>query len=241
MLKIWTRRMGWVVVAAACTAALGQGTDAESKGVAERRAQAIALRDSFVRATVAAGMSCPTAPPKIVVKDVPSYGSFDPVTNTLTTGAWEQLTDEEKGTFLRMLGPGTTDDAARAEFEIGANHWVFMRELVGWWQACRKVAEIASKYAYESGVNRIAAAYWREHDASIITHQRGVFESIESNVPSPVPAGQSVEAYYDAHYPDKFKTVLEYLWFQARMCLAVFDEKPGPTFAQALKESSPSN
>ncbi len=49
-----------------------------------------------------------------------------------------------------------------------------------------------------------------------------------------------MESYFDAHYPDKFKSVLEYIWFQARMCLTSFDEKPSPTLAQALKETSPS-
>jgi hypothetical protein len=240
MLRALTRSMGWILLSAACGVALGQGTGVQSRGVAERRAQATALRDSFVNATVSAGMSCPIAPPKIVVEDVPSYGSYDPATNTLTTSAWEQLTDEEKSGFFRMLGPGATEDAARAEFEIGAHHWVFVHELGHWWQACRKVPETGSGYRFESGANRVATAYWREHDASILTHQRGVFEFIESHVPSPLPAGQSVEAYFDMHYPDKFKTVVDYIWFQARMCLAIFDEKPSPTFAQALKEISSS-
>ncbi len=125
MRKALTRRLGWILAAAVCGAALGQRTGAESKGVADRRAQATALRDSFVKATVSAAMSCPITAPKIVVQDVPSYGSYDSATNTLTTSAWEQLTNEEKSGFFRMLGPGTTEDAARAEFEIGAHSWVF--------------------------------------------------------------------------------------------------------------------
>jgi hypothetical protein len=238
MLKAFGRRMVWIVVAASCGAALGQGTGAaERKGVAEVRVQATALRDAFVKATVAAGMSCPIAPPKIVVEDVPSYGEYDPETNTLKTSAWELLSNEEKGGFFQMLGPGATEEAARAEFEIGAHHWVFVHELGHWWQACRKVPETTGGYAREAGASRVAAAYWREHDPSIIAHQRGVFEFVMSNVPSPVPPGQSVEAYFNAHYPDKFKSVLEYIWFQSRMCLTLFDEKPSPSFAQALKET----
>ena len=240
MLKALARRMAWIVVAAACGLAQGQGTQAESKGVAERKAQATALRDSFVKATVAAGMSCPIGPPKIVVEAVPGFASYDSVTNTLTTGAWEQLSDEEKSRFFRMLGPGTTEVAARAEFEIGANHWVFVRELEGWWLACRKVPQQGSAYAFEYGVNRVDAAYWREQDASIIAHMRGVFQSMQSHMPNPVPIGQSIEAYYDAHYPDKFKGPPEYLWFQAQICLALFDEEPSPTFAKALKDISSS-
>ena len=172
--------------------------------------------------------------------DVPSYGSYDAETNSLRTSAWEQLTDEEKSGFFRMLGPGTTAEMARAEFEIGAHSWVFVHELGHWWQACRKVPETGSGYAIESGADRIAAAYWREHDASIIAHQRRVFEFIQSHVPSPVPAGQSTEGYFDTHYPDKFGSVLEYIWFHTRMCLLLFEEEPNPTFAQALKETSSS-
>ncbi len=237
MPKAMARRTGWVVTAA-CGIALGQGTAAESKGVAERKAQATALRDSFVKATVAAGMSCPTAPPKIVVEDVPGYASYDPTTNSLKTGTWEQLTGEEKSRFFGMLGPEATEREARAEYEIGANHWVFVRELEGWWQACRKLPETGSAYAFESGVNRVEAAYWREQDASILEHMHRVFQSLQSRVPNPVPVGQSAETYYDAHYPDRFKGPPEYLWFQARMCLALFDEKPSPTFAQALRDIS---
>ncbi len=81
----------------------------------------------------------------------------------------------------------------------------------------------SSAYAFESEVNRLEAAYWRQQDASVIEHIRGVFQSLQSRVPSPVPEGQSVEAYYDAHYPDKFKRPPEYLWFQARMCLTSFE------------------
>jgi hypothetical protein len=52
MLRALTRSMGWILLSAACGVALGQGTGVQSRGVAERRAQATALRDSFVNATV---------------------------------------------------------------------------------------------------------------------------------------------------------------------------------------------
>jgi hypothetical protein len=235
MLKAFGRCMGCVLVAAVCGAAWGQTE--ESKGVGAVRVEATALRDEFVKATVAAGMSCPIAPPKIVVEDVPSYGQYDPEMNTLKTSAWELLSDEEKSGFFRMLGPGATEDAARKEFEIGAHHWVFVHELGHWWQECRGVKVTKDGYAFEAGANRVAAAYWREKDAAVIAHQKAVFEMVQAHVPNPVPTGQSAEAYFNAHYPDTFPSVVEYIWFQARMCLAAFDEKPAPTFAQALKET----
>ena len=84
---VW--RLGWIMAAAASGLALGQQIGAEYKGGAERRAQATALRDSFVKATLTAGVGCPSTPPKIAVEDVPSYASYDSETNILNTGTWE--------------------------------------------------------------------------------------------------------------------------------------------------------
>ena len=73
--------------------------------------------------SAAAGFACPIAPPMILVVDVPSFGNYDPQSNTLNTPAWEQLTDGERSRFYRLLGPGTSEAAARGEFETGAHHW----------------------------------------------------------------------------------------------------------------------
>jgi len=102
-----------------------------------------------------------------------------------------------------------------------------------------EVEFVKQPYGFEYRANRIAAAYWREHDPSVIAHQRGIFKYVLDRVPSPVAAGGSAEAYFDNHYPDKFKSGPEYTWFQAGMCLKVFDESPAPSFAQALKETKP--
>ena len=221
----------------------GAKAAALTEAVAATRVQMEGLRDDFVKATVAAGFTCSIAPPTIVVEDVPTYGSYDPDRNTLTTSTWEQMTEGEKGGFYRLAGPqsgpGASEEAARREFEVGAHHWVFVHELGHWWEKCRHVSEEGNHYGYESGANRVAAAYWRERDPSVIAHQRAVFTLILSRLPNPVPDGQSAEAYFNAHYPDKFASVREYIRFQAQMCLAVFDEKPAPTLAEALKQTAP--
>ena len=253
MLSLWSRG-GWkgvrgafvlggamVTVAAGGVGQITAGAKgaALTGGVAATRAQMERLRDDFVKATRATGVTCSIAPPTIVVEDVPTYGSYDPDRNTLTTSTWDQLTEAEKGGFYRLAGAGAVEDAARKEFEVGAHHWVFVHELGHWWEQCRHVSEEGNHYAYESGANRVAAAYWRERDPSVIAHQRAVFTLVLSRLPNPVPEGQSAEAYFNAHYPDKFGSVREYIRFQAQMCLAVFEEKPAPTFAGALKQTVP--
>lgn len=210
----------------------------ENVGIAATQAQMTSLRDEFAKATVKAGFVCPIAPPTIVVVDVPSFGNYDPESNTLETPAWEQLTDGERGRFYRILGPGTTEAAARAEFETGAHHWVFVHEMGHWWQACRGVVSRDKHYAVEFGANRIAAAFWRQQDPHLVAHQRAVFEGLLQRTQSPVAEAQNIETYFDANY-EKLGPTPAYIWFQARMCVTAFDEKPEPTFAQALKQTTP--
>ena len=202
--------------------------------ISATRAQVEALRDEFVKATVAAGQTCPITKPRILVQDVPSFGDYDAGTNTLTTPAWEQLTDKERGVFYHALGPETPEAAARLEFETGVHHWVLIHEMGHWWQACRGGQKAKDHYGIELGADRIAAAYWQERDVQLIAHQRAVFVNIVDNFPNPVPAGQSAEAYFNANY-DKLGPTPAYIWFQARMCIAALSEDPIPSFADALK------
>jgi len=229
---------GLVVGSGVGQAAPASGATADTAAVEATRVKMTALRDAFVKATVDAGFSCAIAPPAIEVVDVPSFGNYEPETNTLKTGAWEQMPKQERGIFYQLAGPGATEEAVRAEFETDAHHWIFVHEMGHWWQACRGVADHGDHYAIESGANRIAAAYWRERDATIVPHMRAAFEMVLSHAPNPVPAGQTVEAYFNANY-ETLGPSPAYPWFQSRMCVTVIDERPMPTFAQALKETKP--
>ncbi len=229
------------IAASAAKPALAQAAPtlaALDKEVAATRAQVTALQDNFVKATGAAGLTCAIAPPTVVIEDVPSFGSYDPDTNTLRTSSWSQLTDEERPMFYKFLGPRTTEAQARREFEDGVHHWVLVHELGHWWQACRGAMDHGDHYAIEYGADRIAAAYWQEHDPSVIAHQRPVFETILKQWPNPVPPGQGVEPYFNANY-EKLGPTPAYLWFQSRMCVTAFEEKPAPSFVQALQQTVP--
>ncbi|HTB98173.1 MAG TPA: hypothetical protein VK716_14270 [Terracidiphilus sp.] len=237
----WMREwMGFAFVASCCAiAGVAQATAGAKSSVPEAvisatRTQVESVRDEFVQATSAAGQRCSIAKPKIVVADVASLGSYDPETNTLTTPAWEQLTDKERGVFYHALGPETPEAAARLEFETAAHHWILIHEMGHWWQACRGARKGNGHYAIELGADRIAAAYWQERDMQLIAHQRAVFVNIVNNFPSPVPAGQNSETYFNANY-DKLGPTPAYFWFQAQMCIQALEEQPAPTFSETLR------
>lgn len=205
--------------------------------IEETRVKMTALRDSFVQSVKDAGFTCPIAVPAIVVEDVPSFGSYDDETNTLRTSAWSLLKPEESQIFYHFTGPNATEAVARQEFEDGVHHWVIVHELGHWFQACRGITARTTKpYAIEFGADRIAAAYWNEHEPSVIAHQRVIFQAILEKFPNPVPQGASVEPYFDDHYQELGPTP-GYLWFQSRMCLTTFDERPTPTFKRVLAET----
>jgi hypothetical protein len=209
----------------------------ERTEVEETHVKMTALRDSFVQSVKDAGFTCPIAVPPVLVEDVPSFGSYDPETNTLRTSAWSLLKPEESQMFYHFMGPNATEAVARNEFEDGVHHWVIVHELGHWFQACRGITEKTAKpYAIEFGADRIAAAYWNEHDPGVIAHQRRVFEAILHNFPNPVPEGASVEPYFNDHYQELGPTP-GYLWFHSRMCLTAFDEKPATSFKKALTET----
>lgn len=219
-----------------CVCGMAQ-TPKQQADVESTRVAMTALRDAFVQSVHAAGFTCPIAVPPILVEDVPSFGSYDPDTNTLRTSAWSLLKPEESQMFFHFMGPNATEAIARKEFEDGVHHWVIVHELGHWFQACRGVTEKTAKpYAIEFGADRIAAAYWNEHDRGVIAHQRPVFEAILHNFPNPVPDGTGVETYFNDHYQELGPTP-GYLWFQARMCLTAFDETPVPSFQRALAET----
>jgi len=231
-------RMRWVLMAGLVVGrGMAQGTDTAA-AVEATRVKMTALRDEFVKATVEAGFSCAIAPPKVVVEDVPSYGNYDPPTNTVQTAGWELMSDRERGLFYQLAGTGATEAAARAEFETDAHRWIFVHELGHWWQACRGVPHDGRHYAKEYGANRIATAYWRERDRAIVAHMRGAFEMVLAHSPNPVPAGQDVEAYFDANY-ERLGPSPAYPWFQSRMSMKVFEEKPEPALVEALGETRP--
>jgi hypothetical protein len=224
------------LLAVVCAPGWAQGPKAAAD-VEGTRVAMTALRDSFVQSVKDAGFTCPIAVPPIVVEDVPSFGSYDPDTNTLRTSAWSLLKPEESQMFFHFMGPNATEAVAKKEFEDGVHHWVIVHELGHWFQACRGVTEKNAKpYAIEFGADRIAAAYWNEHDPSVIAHQRPVFTAILKNFPNPTPEGADVETFFNDHYQELGPTP-GYLWFQSRMCLRAFDEKPVPTFKQALSET----
>lgn len=207
--------------------------DPHSGEQAATLAKATAMRDAFVARIHADGFSCPIPAPTILVEDVPSFGQYDEKTNIIRTSDWTLLSPDERAFFFRLAGPGAKEADVHRTFEQGAHGWIFIHELGHWWQACRNVTSNSGPYRVEYGADRISLAYWREVDPNIVSTMMPIFRSVLDRGPNPVPAGEDVEAYFNKHYQE-LGPGPAYPWFQSRMNVAAYEEKPAPTFAQSL-------
>jgi hypothetical protein len=200
--------------------------------VGANEAAVMKLRDDFTTQVTHVGVKCPIGLPKLLFQNVKSWGNYDPDKNTLTTPLWGEWGDDEKSIFTRLAGPNATEEAAHAEFEMGIHHWVFVHEMGHWTQTCRNLNRGQSHYSIEYGANRIALA-WRKRDPAVAEHMIAVFQSVLKNRPSPVPQGQSVEAFFNENY-EQLAGTSAYTWFQAEMVDAASKEQPAPSFLRTV-------
>jgi len=224
---------GALVAASMQTSAQTKAADPHSAEQAATLAKATTVRDAFVARIHADGFSCPIPVPTILVEDVPSFGQYDEKTNIIRTSDWTLLNPEERALFFRLAGPRAKEEDVHRTFEQAAHGWIFIHELGHWWQACRSVTSDTRPYQVEYGADRISLAYWREAGPATVDTMIPIFKNVLANAPNPVPAGQNIEAYFNKHYQDLGPSPA-YPWFQSRMNVAAYDEKPVPTFAQAL-------
>src|SRR5579863_7124208 len=118
----------------------------DSAATASTMQQLTTRRDAFAQKAKSVKPGCTLAPPKIEITDVPSFGNYDPETNTLRTSAWWLLSADQKKLFFHLAGPDADDNAARRVFEHGTYSWVFVHELGHWWQACMDSLQSKTHY-----------------------------------------------------------------------------------------------
>ena len=185
------------------------------------------MRDAFARRADEEGYRlCPA--PAIELADPPSFGRFDPDSNTvLQAASWSRLAPEQRQRFESLAAHTGGRRSAPAMFEEGTYGWVFVHELAHWWQSCRQATRPRS-YGAEAGANRIALAFWRERDPLSRTDARDLPLPAGGDARAPVPAGMPKPQYLDDHFL-AIAQGRSYTWYQADMTLELAAEAP-PTF-----------
>ena len=191
------------------------------------------LRNSFVERAKSAGFKCSIPPPEIKLDEVTSFGEYNSAKNTVTVSEWDKIPREERGFFAMLAGKGASVDSARQTFETVVHKFVFVHELGHWTQVCRGWSSHKGHYTTELDANRVAVAYWREVDPSVLKVMTRCFEPFVASMPSPCPAGQDERKYFDANYR-RLAPTPGFIWYQARMVLDTVKAKPAVSFKRAL-------
>ncbi len=219
----------------ACLSGAATGAAAAVGGLEPNDAAALArlmhTRDAFVRRASEEGYRvCPA--PEIKLGDPALFAGFEPDSNTVQVATWGRLAPERRQRFENLAEH--TGGSAQAMFEDGTYGWVFVHELGHWWQSCRQTTRPRT-YGAEDGANRIALAFWREHDRQFVARMLDTFRYLQTAIPSPVPARMPKQQYLDDH----FLAIAQsrgYTWYQADMILELSIETPPPSFHKALSQ-----
>jgi hypothetical protein len=118
--------------------------------------------------------------------------------------------------------------------ELG--HRISGRVIAGLPDAERKRASsnmAANASEKELVPNRIAVAWFREHDPHYLDRLVADFRRIEAHLPSPVPAGADPKRYLTENYARLGSDPVAYGWYQLYMVITVYDETP-KSFQQTL-------
>ena len=139
----------------------------------------------------------------------------------------------------------------KALFDDMFHRFFFVHEL-GHWMAAQVIAglpgnemtvvaknEANNKWAREITANRIATAWYREHDPQYLAKLVNDFRQIQAHLPNPVPSGIDKKTYFTDNYQKLGIDPLAYGWYQLQMVIEVYDE-PAQTFQQVL-DSLPKN
>lgn len=195
-------------------------------------AQLNALRDVFIRAIKAEGFRSRCPVPTIVLDNPPSYGNFAEDKNLLHIAVWSALTEQQRDRFDRVSALLNNGKSGEQTFDESVHHWIFVHELGHWWQACQhKTGD--NHYSVEYGANRIAAAFWRQTDPDLMRRTEDRMAKVLPTIPSGLPQGQTLEAYFNANY-ERLGPTPGYIWFQYTMVLDVQAERPLPSLKLAL-------
>jgi hypothetical protein len=146
---------------------------------------------------------------------------------------WSSYTSDEP------TGKALFDDMFyRFTFVHELGHWMDGQVIAGLPDSEMRVVaknEAANKWESEITPNRIAVAWYREHDPRYLAKLVSDYRQILSHLPNPVPAGMDKKTYFTDNYQKLGTDPMAYGWYQLQMVLVVYDE-PARSFQQVLDD-----
>ena len=187
------------------------------------------------------------SPPKIVLDAGMRISLFTYGDGTVHEAQFADLPPQMQDLWKQWASYTTDQPDGKALFDDMFHRFFFVHEM-GHWMASQVIAglpgsemsivaknEANNKWAREIAANRIACAWYREHDPQYLAKLVADFRRIQSRLPNPVPAGTDKKTYFTDNYQKLGIDPLAYGWYQLQMVIEVYDQ-PAQTFQQVLDD-----
>lgn len=186
-------------------------------------------------------------PPKVMLDAGMRISVFSYGDGTVHAAQLADLPPQVQDLWTQWASYTTDQPSGKALFDDMFHRFFFVHEM-GHWMASQVIAglpdseltivaknEANNKWAREIAANRIATAWYREHDPQYLAKLVADFRQIQSHLPNPVPAGIDRKTYFTDNYQKLGTDPLAYGWYQLQMVIEVYDQ-PAQTFQQVLDE-----
>ena len=185
------------------------------------------------------------APPKVMLDAGTGVSFFSYGDQTVHEAQLGDLPAPMQDIWTQWSAYTTDEPSGKSLFDDMFHRFFFVHEL-GHWMASQVIAglpdsemsavaknEANNKWDREIAANRIATAWYREHDPQYLAKLMADFRRIQAHLPDPVPAGVDKKSYFTENYQTLGTDPMAYGWFQLQMVLLVYDE-PARSFQQVL-------
>lgn len=204
------------------------------------------LANQFEVASVVPGL--PTfMRPEIRLDTIPPFSFYSYKTHIVHEARYKALPPPVQETFNLWASYTKDQSSGHSLFDDMFHCYFFVHELGHWLstQVIQALPDVKKKTVFESFerhpyeteivANRLAVAWYREHDPAYLARLIEDFRAIRSKLPNPVPTGQGKREYFDANYEKLWDSADAYGWFQLDMVLTVY-EGTHETYQQVLAD-----
>ena len=184
-------------------------------------------------------------PPKVMLDAGTGVSFFSYGQQTVHEAQFSDLPAPMQDIWKQWSGYTTDEPTGKALFDDMFHRFFFVHEL-GHWMASQVIAGLPDSemavvaknegnnaWDREIAANRIATAWFREHDPQYLAKLVADFRTIQAHLPDPVPAGVDKKTYFTENYQTLGQDPMAYGWYQLQMVLLVYDE-PARSFQQVL-------
>lgn len=242
MSKIRTARAGRLgVLVAVAMAAIPLAGPVFAQTVTDPvQAEATALRDRFVAAIKACGVT-PTFEPGVIVETHPGLVAYFNDDRSAHLSRWAEVDPSFQGMVEAWGAAGPLGLDGEHQFSEIFNSLLLPHELGHFLQHQSGRFETLDHWEAEVEANRIAIAFWSldPADAARLPARIENFTGFLGKLPDPVPEGSTPRDYFNANYRQLGADAQAYGWYQGAFMRTAWAERNQNDFCALVRLNSP--